>query len=149
MENKHQKRGYHFQLEVQIASCSCLEEGTLSQSISNLERQLIVKILVARKPRLNTFHAVIDYQKKRVIYKIPKYPEFQFIGGNSIIEPAEFGACLPKRVLFYLSAIPIDIPVVYEFMNVFEDFLILQTYTVGQFAVYLIFYTTSISQAPY
>lgn len=98
---------------------------------------------------LSTFHAVINCPKRSVVFMTSKHLKFEFIRHNSIIESAEFKACSTEGVLAHLDAILIEIVLVSEFMNVFENFMELLPNRIVEFATNLISGIAPISYAIY
>lgn len=55
-------------------------------------------------------------------FKIPEQLDLEFIGVSSLVEPVEFKAHYTKGKLAHLDAIPAEILVGSEFIDVFENF---------------------------
>lgn len=68
------------------------------------------------------FHIVIDCQKMNIVFRVLNNLEFEFVGGSNQVEPTEFRACSKNDVLTHLEAVAVEIPLVLEFIDVFEDF---------------------------
>lgn len=88
-------------------------------------------------------------RKKSVIFKILDHLEFEFIGVNNIVDPAEFRALPMDEILAYSNVVLAESPMLSEFMDVFKDFLVLSLGSTVEFANELILRTRQIFYALY
>ena len=71
---------------------------------------------------LSRVHAVIDCQKKSVVFQIPNQPEFEFPGKGEFADQVSHLDVVPSGTLTILDAGQLEAPeVVREFLNVFPE----------------------------
>jgi len=92
---------------------------------------------------LSKYHAVIDCRNKKVIFRIPRQPEFQFFGERKSLRKKDQLDCATaedkKKTVSVWN----------EFLNVFEKISGLPPDRVVEFFIDLIPGATPISKAPY
>lgn len=57
---------------------------------------------------LNTFHAVIGYCWRSIVFRILDHLKFEFVGGNSSAEPLKYRACPMEEVIVRLDVVSRD-----------------------------------------
>ena len=97
---------------------------------------------------LGDFFAHIDCHQRKVVFRIPDHPTFEFTSGSSCLEPAKFKAKpMPAVVMCMDVEKP---PVVRDFEDVFpEDIMGLPPDRALEFSIDLVPGAQPISKAPY
>ena len=121
-------------------------------------RQLFANFLVTDLPSfeavfgmdwLGNFFATIDCRRRRVVFRIPDHPEFEFASGDRSIGPVEFRAW-PREAILALHQGESSLPeVAREFGEVFADITGLPPDRVLEFEITLMLGAQPISREPY
>ena len=99
--------------------------------------------MIIRITWLSKYHAMIDCQNKKIIFRIPHQSEFQFVGECKSTEKKSQTDCATKEVKGK------KMPVWNEFSDVTEKILGLSPDRTVEFSIDIVQGATPISKAPY